>query len=121
MSHEHTIPLETADPDMGDPHASTILYGGVVGAIIVIALILALEALYFRVEATSLAASYASPYRDVSELVARQTARLHSVGWVNPEDRKLVHIPIERAIGLAVADINAGKKPAPATKPAAKP
>ncbi len=122
MSHAQQADLQPQqlDADQGDPHASTIVYGGVVGTLIVIALIIALQAMYYKVErAATVEHVYGNAYSDVTELNLQQQARLNSLGWTSDE-KKLVRLPIERGLTLALSEINAGKKPAP-PKPATPP
>ena len=83
------------DPDVP---ASAIV--GIIGAILLFAIIVALQALFYSMEEEELARKvYDQPYEALQELDADQLETLNSYGWVSEADG-IVHIPIDRAMEL---------------------
>ena len=87
------------DPDVP---ASAIV--GIIGAILLFAIIVALQALFYSMEEEELARKiYDQPYEELQELDADQLEQLNSYGWVSEADG-VAHIPIERAMELVVEE-----------------
>lgn len=90
------------DPDVP---ASAIV--GIIGAILLFVIIVALQALFYRMEERELVRKvYDQPYEELQALDADQLETLNSYGWVDQQNQ-IAHIPIERAMELVVADLQA--------------
>ena len=87
------------DPDV--PASAAV---GVVGAILLFVIIVGLQALFHRMEEGERSRKvYEQPDQALQQLDADQLGTLTSYGWVD-QQRGIVHIPIERAMALVVAD-----------------
>lgn len=107
MSHEEVI----IDPnDTGDPDASSIAYVGVVGVLQVIAVILAVAALYHAFDNYEYSTKVLNA--DIKELkVAQAQQKMNLTGgptWAD-DKKSTVHINIDRAIGIAAAELDKAK------------
>ena len=90
-----------------DPDTSATIVVGVVGAIVVFAIIVALQALFYNVEASETVSKvYSVAPEQYSRLRADQLETLNSYRWI---DRKngVVGIPIDRAMELVVQEARA--------------
>lgn len=98
-----------------DPDVPRILYLGVVGIILVFVTIVGLQVIFYQAEKAEIArkAAQHGP-EEVYRLRAAQLERLNEYRWV---DRKTntVAIPIERAMGLAMDELNQAAKTEPTT------
>ena len=88
-----------------DLNTSVIAVVGLLGAILVFAIIVLLMVVFYRFEARQQAELYRQPPAEVSNLVAEQQAKLARYRWVN-EEEKIVAIPISRAMDLVVAELS---------------
>jgi hypothetical protein len=79
---------------------------GFLGAVGVFALILALEVLYYHVEARQeYRKDISQPVVELSNLLQEQQARLETYRWVE-EKKQIVAIPIGRAMRLVVDELS---------------
>jgi len=92
-----------------DANVPLIFVVGTVGALVLLAIIVGLEALYLYAERAEIAAKSRDAAAWRQELADQQHERLHSYGWTDPE-RRLASIPIERAMEKLVQ--SGGKLPA---------
>lgn len=91
--------------DYRDPDAWTVLTVAIVGAVLTVASVVALQALYYQVEESENRAKVvALPPRELTMLRENQTRKLEQYRFVNRE-AGLVEIPIERAMELTVRDL----------------
>ncbi len=97
----------------GDPKASTTILVGIIGTVLLLAIVLFAAALYYHAEDAQAARKvYARPpAHEVSALKSEQLEKLHAYRWVNEQER-IVAIPIQRAIELTVRDLKSGQDPA---------
>jgi len=88
-----------------DPDTAMIIAVGLVGALAVFLLIVALQALYYHVESAELLQKvYSQSPEELTLLRSKQEERLHSCRWLD-EKNGVAAIPIERAMELTVRDI----------------
>jgi hypothetical protein len=86
----------------GDPKASSTVVIGVVGALVLVVIVIALQALYYRAEQAEVVRKvYQAAPEEWSRLRAEQEARLHAYRWVDKQ-KGVVAVPIDRAIELLV-------------------
>ena len=96
--------------DHDDPSTGLTWYVGGIGALLMVAILLALTALYYNVKAEEIQDQFVKPGRlEVMDLHARQEQRLHVPGeWVTREEAgetvRAYVIPIERAMELIAAE-----------------
>lgn len=110
--------------DIGeDINVTTILTVGVVTALIIVVVVIALVGLFNQTAQQEVATKMtAAGYGEQVDLSAEQRGRLGSYGWVD-RGAGVVSIPIERAIELAMAKLAAGEQffsPAVNVEPAAQ-
>ncbi len=87
-----------------DPNVATSAVVGVVGAILLFVIIVAMQALFYRAdEAEKERKVYNQPYQELVQLRAQQQEKLNGYRWVDPK-AKVVAIPIDRAMELVVAE-----------------
>ena len=87
------------DPDVP---ASAIV--GILGAVLLFAIIVGLQGLFYSMERKELAQKIAdNPYEPLKRLDADQLEILNSYGWVD-QQAQTVHIPIRRAMELVVQE-----------------
>ncbi len=87
-----------------DPDVPASALVGVVGAILLFVVIVALQALFFRMQESERSRKvYEQPYEALQTLDADQLGTLTSYGWVD-QQRGVTRIPIERAMALLVAE-----------------
>ena len=90
-----------------DPDVPASAVVGVVGAILLVVIIVALQALFYSMEEQELAHKvYNQPYEALQQLDADQLEQLNSYGWVSEADGT-VHIPITRAMELVAKEATA--------------
>ncbi len=95
----------------GDPKSSTVAVTGVVGAILLLAIVLAAQALFYNVQHRKDAENERAPRpAELVDLQSAQRARLDTYRWVNEKER-IAAIPIDRAIELFVRDGGAWSAP----------
>jgi len=88
----------------GDPHTPTIVLVGIVGAILLFVIIVALQALFYNAETQTVSRINQGDPRQLSRLRAEQLEAISSYGWVD-QRQGTVTIPIERAMELTVRDL----------------
>jgi len=87
-----------------DPNVAVSAVVGIISAILLFVIIVALQALFFSAEQRELEAKvYSQPHQALQQLDARQLELLGSYGWVS-ETEGVVHVPIHRAMELIVAE-----------------
>jgi len=87
-----------------DPDVSASAVVGVVSAILLFVVVVALQALFFRMQEGERSRKvYEQPYEALQKLDADQLGTLTSYGWVD-QQRGVTRIPIERAMALVVAE-----------------
>ncbi len=96
-----------------DPDTPMVALVGLVGAVLLFAIVVALTALYKRTEHQQLQDKVVEPVpQELAGLRARQQAQL--VGYRHlPGDGERVALPIERAMELVVAELNTPQAPLP--------
>ena len=92
----------TTHDDLNTPMIATV---GLLGAILVFAIVVLLMVVFYRFEARQQAEMNRQPPAEVSNLVAEQQAELARYRWVN-EQQKIVGIPISRAMDLVVGELS---------------
>ncbi len=94
-----------------DPNTPAVLLVGVVGSIVIFALVVALIAVYQNVEQQQLQDKvYNVAPQEISQLNAKHQAQLNGYRHM-PGDDGVVALPIERAMELAVIELNALEEP----------
>jgi hypothetical protein len=107
-----------ARQNQDDPRAPTTLVVAIVGAVLVFAIIVALQAFFYRSEEAERSIKYyAQAPEELARLRAQEQEQLNSYHWVDPA-RGVVSIPIDRAMELVVRD--QGRNPS-AAGPASTP
>ncbi len=97
-----------------DPDARPVLLWGILGSLVVVAIVIVLTALVFRTEQKLVEQRvFAVKYDEGQAELARQQAALHSYRWVD-KSKGIVAIPIDRAIELTVQEYNARARSTPA-------
>jgi hypothetical protein len=95
----------------GDPPASLTAIAGIVGGILLLAVVLLAEVLFYNVQRiedeTKL---YAGKPPELADLQARQLAQINAYRYVD-QAKGVVAIPIDRAMELYVADVQATSLP----------
>jgi FlaG/FlaF family flagellin (archaellin) len=88
-----------------DPNVPASAVVGIIGAILLFAIIVALQALFYSFEEQELQRKvYGQPYEALQQLDADQVEQLNSYGWISEPDG-VAHIPIERAMELTVEEL----------------
>jgi hypothetical protein len=94
-----------------DFSASRIALIGVVGALVVFVMIVGVQVLFYNLqEIETYKKDISQTPEEISNLVARQQAQLHSYRWIDPK-RKIAGIAIDRAMQLVVDDLAKGRSP----------
>lgn len=90
--------------NIDDPKASATVLVGIVGTILVFAIIVALQALYYHVEETEAYRKGSGQFSNTqTQLRAQQEADLQSYGWID-RDKGIVRVPIDVAMDLVVRE-----------------
>ncbi len=98
-------------PDRDDPKVSSTVLIGVVGVVLLLAVVLFTMALYYSSESAQVATKvYERPAREVTALRQEQQELLNAYRWVN-ESAQVAAIPIGRAMELTAQDLQAGLDP----------
>ena len=85
-----------------DPDVPASLVVGVVSAVLLFVVVVALQALFYRMaEGERSRKVYEQPYEALQKLDADQLGTLSSYGWVD-QQQGVTRIPIERAMQLIV-------------------
>ncbi|MCX7016654.1 MAG: hypothetical protein NTW86_29540 [Candidatus Sumerlaeota bacterium] len=101
-----------------DPDAAVTVAIGVIGALMIFLLIVALQILYYHTQDQELAALvYSRKPEELSLLRAKQEELLHSYRWID-QAKDVAGIPIERAMELALNDIHTSATLAAASRSA---
>lgn len=94
--------MQTKDDD---PRARNTAVAGIIGALLVFVIIVALQALFYNAEEQERVAKvYGQAPEELTRLRAQQLEQINSYRWVDPENG-LVKIPIERAMELEAREI----------------
>jgi hypothetical protein len=103
----HGNPLD----GMGDdPKGSTTLYIGIGGSLHLIAIIIAVAAIfYYQMQRENQRKLYDQSWPEVAKLKAAQNAEISSYRWID-RDKGVVGIPIEQAMELVVSEAKSGKR-----------
>jgi len=89
-----------------DLNTPAIAVVGLIGTLIVSAIVVLLIVVFHQVEARQrYAKDVSQPYPQVSKLKADQEGRLAAYGWVD-EKEKIAHIPVTRAMDLVAAQLS---------------
>lgn len=87
-----------------DPDVPASAVVGIVSAILLFVIIVALQALFYRMEEGERSRKvYEQPYEALQQLDADQLGTLSSYGWVD-QQTQVAHIPINRAMELVVEE-----------------
>ena len=85
------------DPAKGDPQASGTIYYGFIGVVLVAVTIIALQALYFKSEATKEERTISNRVpRELAEIRNAAESKISGYHWVDSEN-DVVGIPMKRA------------------------
>ena len=88
-----------------DPNVPASAIVGIISAILLFAIIVALQALFYSFEEQELQRKvYGRPYEALQQLDADQVERLNSYGWISEPDG-VAHIPIDRAMEITVEEL----------------
>jgi len=88
-----------------DPNVPASAVVGIISAILLFAIIVALQALFYSFEEHELQRKiYGQPYEALQQLDADQMEQLNSYGWISEPDG-VAHIPIERAMEITVREL----------------
>jgi hypothetical protein len=100
-------------PEQEDLNTSMIAIAGVIGAVIIFLMIVALQAWYYNVETAEMYRKVVAPAADeLSSVTAEQQGQLNSYRMIDSQKR-IVAIPIDRAMGIVVRDLTEGRNPLP--------
>jgi FlaG/FlaF family flagellin (archaellin) len=90
-----------------DPDVPASAVVGIISAILLFAIIVALQALFYSFEEQELQRKvYSQPYEALQQLDADQMEQLNSYGWISEPDG-VAYIPIDRAMELTVQELAA--------------
>lgn len=90
-----------------DPSAYGTIVVGFVGAILTVAIIIGLQALFYSVEQEeNVEKVYSQSAEELARLRAEQLELLNSYRWIDRE-KGIVGIPIDRAMEMTVQELNA--------------
>lgn len=89
-----------------DLNTPAIAVVGLIGTLIVLAIVVLLVVVFHQVEARQrYAKDVSQPYPQVSKLKADQQGRLAAYGWVD-EKKRIARIPVTRAMDLVAAELS---------------
>jgi hypothetical protein len=89
--------------DLNTPKIAVV---GFIGAIVVFALIILMQVMFYWAESQQhLVKDIDQPYLEVANLTADQQAKLAKYQWID-EKKKIVAIPIKRAMELVVDELS---------------
>ena len=123
MSHAPQPALPHASTPERDPRARTTVLVGVIGTILLIAVVLTAQVLFQHGDWIRSSGENAGVNPELAAIRTEQLAPLSQYRWVDP-NAGIVAVPLERGIELFLNDLKSGaappKIPAPgATQPAA--
>jgi hypothetical protein len=96
--------------DNGDPKVSTTVFVGLLGTVMLVAVMYFASALYDLAQYREIERKiYAARAPEYDALRAEQQANLSTYRWVNQQEG-VVAIPIERAIELTVKDLKGDRR-----------
>ncbi|MHC4399426.1 MAG: hypothetical protein ACYTG0_07090 [Planctomycetota bacterium] len=99
-----------------DVRTSTVAIIGLLGAILTFAVILLLMVVYYHAEVDQdYRKNVSQPDFEVENVLADQQAKLVEYRWVDQE-KKIVAIPIDRAMGIVVRELSSGTPAEPQRK-----
>ena len=106
--------------DYDDVNTPLIAYVGGLSVIITAAIIMLLQVVYYRAEAQQQAIEEQTPPpAELTEIITQQQAKLSGYRVIN-QDKKIVAVPIDRAMDLVVAELAPSTVPKPAAHQDAK-
>lgn len=90
-----------------DPSAAPTIAFGILGAVLVLVIIIAVQALYYSEQKREdIRKSVAPAPEELTRLRAEQLEQIHSYRWVD-QTKGIVAIPIERAMELTARELGA--------------
>ena len=93
-----------------DVNTPAIALVGFISALLLFAIIILLEVMFYRIEARDrYEKDFSQPPAELTALVQQQQARLAEYRWVD-EKKGVVAIPIDRAMELVVAELKQGRE-----------
>jgi hypothetical protein len=102
--------------DDGDPRSSLTVIVGIIGAILLLAVVVLAQVLFYNVQRVEEQTKVlASRPQELLDLQAKQLGQIHATRYIDQE-HGVVAIPIDRAMELFAADPNV-----PASMPATQP
>ena len=105
----------------GDPPASLTAIAGIVGAVLVLAVILLAQVLFYNVQRIEDDAKrYAGKPQALADLQARQLAEINAYRYVD-QAQGVVAIPIDRAMELYATEVQSTPVPTTISSPDRKP
>jgi len=108
--HEsHEAPAQAPERPHGDPSAVPTVVLGIVGGVLLLILVVALETLYYGAQQQEVNRKVVNqPVEELQGVRASQLEQLNSYGWTD-QVKGAVAIPIERAMELTARDLNAAR------------
>lgn len=106
-----------AAPGGGDPGVFMIIVVGIVASVVIIAMIICLRAMYEQTQQAEegrKAADMMPP--EIAAEISKQQEQANAYSWIDPK-AGVVAIPVERAMELALAELNAGSSSRQPAKP----
>ena len=95
-----------------DVNTPAIALVGFISALLLFAMIILLEVMFYRIEARDrYEKDFSQPPAELTSLVQQQQARLAEYRWID-EKKGVVAIPIDRAMELVVAENQGGRRKA---------
>ena len=108
MSNDHRTPAGSFVPGEGDPSSTGTFLVLVIGSILVLLVVIALQGVYYRERDREFARkNFSTPPQELALVRAEQREKLSGYHWVD-KTRGVVAIPIQRAMEFTVAETPAG-------------
>ena len=103
-----------------DPKAASTLVVGLIGTILLLAVIVLAQVMFYNVQQMEDQAKlYAPKPKELLQVQAEQLAKISTYRYVNETDG-IVAIPIDRAIEIVVAEMKSSPAPATITRAASE-
>ena len=103
----------TRTPEQEDLNTSMIAVAGLIGAVIVVFGIVALQAWYYNVEKEEIYRKVVAPVaEELAAVTAEHQGQLNSYRVIDSR-KPIVAIPIDRAMAIVTQDLSAGRNPLP--------
>lgn len=111
--------ISGVEPTGGDPTAWMVAVVAVVSVVLLLAIIIALRAMFQRAQdAEYYAKVVAQPQTELSDLWDKQRTALNSLRWLDAQ-QGVISLPIDRAMALTIAELNQHPAARQRTAPAA--